>query len=74
MASGEVQQSAAAAKETAGKGYLSESLAELRKVTSPTRQEALQATVVTLIIMMFMAFCLFILDWFFHLLVTFLIA
>ena len=42
--------------------YFSDSWAELKKVTHPTKQETIQATVVTLIIVTFVAVCLFILD------------
>ena len=45
-----------------GKGYLSESVAELKKVTTPTRQETIQATLVTIVIMTFVALCLMVLD------------
>ena len=55
------------------KSYFVESIAELKKVTTPTRQEAMQATIVTLIIIAFMSLCLFSLDFIFHTLVSFLI-
>ncbi|MBX7143355.1 MAG: preprotein translocase subunit SecE [Oligoflexia bacterium] len=42
--------------------YLSASIAELKKVTFPTRQETTQATLVTLVIIAFVAICLFVLD------------
>ena len=53
--------------------YLTDSIAELRKVSSPTRQEAMQATIVTLIIIAFMSLCLFVMDYFFHTVVSMLV-
>lgn len=48
---------------TVGKtSYFAASLAELKKVTHPTRQETIQATLVTLVIIGIVAVCLFILD------------
>ena len=46
-------------------GFASESIEELKKVSTPTRQETIQATLVTLIIMIFVAVCLFVLDFVF---------
>lgn len=43
-------------------GYFRESVEELKRVTTPTRQETMQATVVTLFIMFFVSVCLFLLD------------
>jgi len=45
------------------KSFLSESIEELKKVHSPTRQETIQATVVTLAILIFFAVVLAFLDW-----------
>jgi preprotein translocase subunit SecE len=45
-----------------GRSYLSESIAELKKVSYPTRQQTMQATLVTLVIVIFVAICLFLLD------------
>lgn len=45
-----------------GPSYISASIAELKKVTHPTRQETIQATLVTLVIIGFVALCLFVLD------------
>jgi preprotein translocase subunit SecE len=44
------------------RSYVSESIAELKKISHPTRQQTVQATLVTLVIVVFVAFCLFILD------------
>lgn len=49
-----------------GRSFLSESVDELKKVTTPTRAETIQATIVTLVIMFFVAICLFIMDWLFN--------
>lgn len=43
-------------------GYFSASVGELKKVSTPTRQETIQATIVTLVIMIVVALCLFVLD------------
>ena len=57
------KQAAATASGAAdSRGFLAESIEELRKVTTPTRQEAIQATMVTLVIVVFVAFCLFFMD------------
>ncbi|MDC0357448.1 preprotein translocase subunit SecE [Oligoflexia bacterium] len=45
-----------------GKGFLSDSVTEIKKVTTPTKQETTQATLVTVVIILFVAFCLCILD------------
>ena len=42
--------------------FLSESVAELKKVTFPTRQQTLQAAMVTVFIVMFVSLALFLLD------------
>ncbi len=47
---------------SSARGFLAESVDELKKVTTPTRQETIQATLVTLVIMIFVAVCLFLLD------------
>lgn len=45
--------------------FYSESVAELKKVSTPTRSEATQATLVTIFIMVFVSICLFLADLFF---------
>lgn len=45
-----------------GKGFFSESVEELKKVTTPTRAETFQATMVTLVMMLFFSLTLFLLD------------
>ena len=42
--------------------FVKGSVEELKKVTYPTRQETTQATLVTLLIIVFVAGCLFVLD------------
>lgn len=42
--------------------FINGSIEELKKVTHPTRQETMQATLVTLLIIVFVAACLFVLD------------
>jgi preprotein translocase SecE subunit len=42
--------------------FIRASIEELRKVTSPSRQETVQATVVTVFILFFVAICLFVVD------------
>ena len=60
------------AKEKAGTGlkdlpeFFRETRVELSKVTSPTRQETIQATIVTLFIVCFVSLALFVLDLFFN--------
>ena len=44
------------------KGYVSESVEELKKVHSPTRQEAMKLTGVVVLIIAFISLCLFVLD------------
>jgi preprotein translocase SecE subunit len=44
------------------KGYVSESIDELKKVHSPTRQEAMKMTGVVLLIIAFISLCLFVMD------------
>lgn len=50
--------------------YLSDSVAELKKVSHPTRQETMQATIATLVIIFFVSICLFLLDLLFGRLMT----
>lgn len=49
-----------------GVTFVGEAWGELKKVSFPTRQETMQATIVTLFIMSFVAVCLFVLDWVFN--------
>ena len=44
------------------KEYLDESVVELKKVSTPTRAQTTQATLVTVVILSFVALCLFLLD------------
>ena len=67
------QKDAVSSGSIAAGNYFSESIAELKKVSTPTRQEALQATIVTLIIIAFMSVCLFVMDYFFHSVVSLLV-
>lgn len=48
------------------RGFLSESVEELKKVSAPTKQETMQATVVTILLVVFLALCLFLVDLVFH--------
>jgi preprotein translocase subunit SecE len=43
-------------------GYFSDSVAELKRVNFPTRAETMQATIATLVIILFVSVCLFVLD------------
>jgi len=45
-----------------GRGYVTGAVDELKKVTTPTRQETIQATMVAIVIMLFVAVCLLVLD------------
>ena len=56
------------------KDFIQGSVGELKKISTPTRQEAMQATVVTLFIIAFMSVALFLLDLFFHALLSVLIV
>ncbi len=47
---------------TGARTFVVESIAELKKITRPTRQETMQAAMVTLVIMMGISVCLFLLD------------
>ncbi len=42
--------------------YLSESVDELKKVSKPTRQETMQYTLVSIVIICFIAICIMLLD------------
>jgi preprotein translocase SecE subunit len=44
------------------KGYVADSIDELKKVHSPTRQEAMKLTGVVLLIIAFISLCLFVMD------------
>jgi preprotein translocase SecE subunit len=44
------------------KGYVSDSVEELKKVHSPTRQEAMKLTGVVVLIIAFISLCLFVMD------------
>lgn len=45
-----------------GVSYLSESVEELKKVQTPTRQETMRLTGVVVLIIVFISMCLFIMD------------
>jgi preprotein translocase subunit SecE len=45
-----------------GAGYFTESVEELKKVSSPTRQETIRMTGVVLVIIVFISMCLFVMD------------
>lgn len=45
-----------------GISFLGDSVEELKKVSHPTRQETMQATVVTILIMAVVSMCLFLFD------------
>ena len=45
-----------------GPSFLSDSVAELKKVTFPTRQQTIQAALITVFIVMFVSVALFVLD------------
>jgi preprotein translocase SecE subunit len=65
MSSGTSDSSAQAGSTARRQSFLSESLAELKKVTSPSRQETIQATIMTLALVLFFAVTLAVLDWVF---------
>ena len=46
--------------------FLKDSQVELRKVATPTRAETLQTTMIALVIITFVALCLFVMDVFFR--------
>ncbi len=50
--------------------YISESVGELKKVHTPTRQEATRLTGVVLLIIVFISMCLFVMDLTFNWLMT----
>lgn len=45
-----------------GAGYFTESMEELKKVQTPTRQETMRLTGVVLLIIVFISMCLFVMD------------
>jgi preprotein translocase SecE subunit len=45
-----------------GANYVTESIEELKKVQSPTRQETLRLTGVVVLIIVFISMCLFVMD------------
>jgi preprotein translocase subunit SecE len=45
-----------------GAGYFTESVEELKKVSSPSRQETMRMTGVVLVIIVFISMCLFVMD------------
>ena len=52
----------ASAASGSSRGYIAESIDELKKVQSPTRQEAMKLTGVVLLIIVFISMCLFVMD------------
>ena len=67
---GKAQESDKQGPVAASKTFLSDCNEELRKVTTPTRQETIQATLVTLVIVVFVSGTLAILDIIFNRLMT----
>jgi preprotein translocase SecE subunit len=53
-----------------GSRYFSESVQELKKVSKPTRQETIQATMVAVFIVLFVSVCLFLVDIVFNRIMT----
>lgn len=53
-----------------GVAYLSESVNELKKVQSPTRQETARLTGVVVLIIVFISMCLFVMDLAFNWIMT----
>ncbi len=51
---------------TDGPKFISESLDEFKKITTPTRQETIQATLATVLIILFFSICLLVLDFICH--------
>lgn len=47
-------------------GFFKDSVDEMKKITAPTRQETVQATLVTILLVAFMAAALFLMDVVFH--------
>jgi preprotein translocase SecE subunit len=60
--SGKVANGASGSVVSRAKGYVSDSIDELKKVHSPTRQEAMKMTGVVLLIIAFISLCLFMMD------------
>lgn len=48
------------------RGYFADSWAEVKKVSMPSRQETVQATLATIVIIVFFSLCLFMFDFFCH--------
>ena len=46
--------------------FFSESVEELKKISTPSRQETFQATLVTILMVVFMALCVFLVDLLFN--------
>lgn len=57
-----------------GKAFFSESVDELKKVTTPTRQETIQTTLVAVVIIAFVGICLLVLDFVFNRVMTALLS
>jgi preprotein translocase SecE subunit len=57
-----------------GTNFFSESVEEMKKVVPPTKQETIQATLVTLFIMIFIAVCLALLDLLFRTIMSFILG
>lgn len=57
-----------------GRGYLAESIEELKKVHTPTREETIRNTWVVMFIIIIVSVCLFVLDFVFNWLMTRLVA
>jgi preprotein translocase SecE subunit len=55
-------ETASASVVSRGSSYVSASIEELKKVQSPTRQEALRLTGVVAMIIVFISMCLFVMD------------
>ena len=49
-----------------GPQFISESIEELKKISTPTRQETVQATLATVVIILFFSVCLLVLDFICH--------
>ena len=58
----EAQSEQAGSFVTRGRSFVAESIEELHKVSKPTRQETMQFTLVTIVIIVFIAVCLMVLD------------
>jgi preprotein translocase subunit SecE len=59
---GKVSEGASEGFVARSQSYIRESIDELKKVHSPTRQEAMRLTWVVLLIIVFISLCLFVLD------------